>query len=60
MIDWLFPSTAERRLLGAKRLRGATPWVIAIMSFTIVIVAVRESSRLRLGREADREIVSGS
>jgi cell division transport system permease protein len=39
MIDWLFPSPAERRLLGGPRLRGATPWVIAIMSFTIVIVA---------------------
>ena len=39
MLDWLFPSPAERRLLGAGRLRGATPWVIAIMSFTIVIVA---------------------
>jgi cell division transport system permease protein len=39
MIDWLFPSPAERRLLGGARLRGATPWVIAIMSFTIVIVA---------------------
>lgn len=39
MIDWLFVSPAERRLLGGGRLRGATPWVIAIMSFTIVIVA---------------------
>jgi cell division transport system permease protein len=39
MLAWLFPSPAERRLLGAGRLRGATPWVIAIMSFTIVIVA---------------------
>lgn len=39
MFDWLFASPAERRLLGAGRLRGATPWVIAIMSFTIVIVA---------------------
>jgi cell division transport system permease protein len=39
MLGWLFPSPAERRLLGAGRLRGATPWVIAIMSFTILIVA---------------------
>jgi len=38
MLDWLFPPQSERRLLGAGRLRGATPWVIAIMSFTIVIV----------------------
>ena len=39
MLDWLFPSPAEARLLGAGRLRGATPWVIAIMSFTILIAA---------------------
>lgn len=39
MFDWLFASQAERRLLGGARLRGATPWVIAIMSFSIVIVA---------------------
>jgi cell division transport system permease protein len=39
MIDWLFASPAERRLLGGGRLRGATPWVIAAMSFTIVIIA---------------------
>jgi cell division transport system permease protein len=39
MIDWLFASPAERRLLGGGRLRGATPWVIATMSFTIVIIA---------------------
>jgi cell division transport system permease protein len=36
---WLFASPAERRLLGGDRLRGATPWVIAAMSFTIVIIA---------------------
>ena len=39
MLAWLFPSPAEGRLLGGGRLRGATPWVIAIMSFTIMIVA---------------------
>jgi cell division transport system permease protein len=38
-MDWLFASPAERRLLGGARLKGATPWVIAIMSFTIMIVA---------------------
>jgi len=36
---WLFASPAERRLLGQQRLRGPTPWVIAIMSFSIVVVA---------------------
>ena len=39
MMDWLFASPAERRLLGGGRLRGPTPWVIAIMSFTIMVVA---------------------
>jgi cell division transport system permease protein len=39
MFDWMFASPAERRLLGGGRLRGATPWVIAIMSFSMMIVA---------------------
>lgn len=39
MLAWLFPAPSERRLLEGGRLRGATPWVIAIMSFSIVIVA---------------------
>lgn len=39
MLDWLLAGPSERRLLGAERKRGATPWVIAIMSFSIVIVA---------------------
>jgi cell division transport system permease protein len=38
-VDWLLVSPAERRLLGARPLRGPTPWVIAIMSFAMVIVA---------------------
>jgi cell division transport system permease protein len=39
MLGWLFASPADRRLLGASRFRGATPWVIAIMSFSIMIIA---------------------
>lgn len=39
MLGWLFPSPADRRLLDTGRLRGPTPWVIAIMSFSIVIIA---------------------
>jgi len=39
MIGWLFASGSERRLLGGRGLRGATPWLIAIMSFTMLIVA---------------------
>jgi cell division transport system permease protein len=39
MLGWLFASRAERRLLGGGRLRGPTPWVIAIMSFSIMIIA---------------------
>ena len=38
MIDWIFASPSERRLLGEARLRGPTAWVIAIMSFSIVII----------------------
>ncbi len=36
---WLFASPFERRLLGGAPLRGPTPWVIAIMSFTILVIA---------------------
>lgn len=36
---WLFASPYERRLLGGPPLRGPTPWVIAIMSFSIMIIA---------------------
>ena len=39
MLGWLFPSTADRRLLGTSRFRGPTPWVIAIMSFSIMLIA---------------------
>ena len=39
MLDWLFPSTADRRLLGVAKLGGPTPWVIAIMSFSIMLIA---------------------
>ena len=39
MLDWLFSSAADRRLLGTSRFRGPMPWVIAIMSFSIIIVA---------------------
>ncbi len=39
MFGWLITSPSERRLLGARPLQGPTPWVIAIMSFSIMIVA---------------------
>jgi len=39
MFGWLFTAPSERRLLGTKPLQGPTPWVIAIMSFSIMIVA---------------------
>ena len=38
MLRWLFASGLERRLLGGRGLRGATPWLIGIMSFTMLIV----------------------
>jgi cell division transport system permease protein len=39
MFAWLFVSPAERRLLGAPRFGGPTPWVIAIMTFSIMLIA---------------------
>jgi cell division transport system permease protein len=39
MLDWLFVSPAERRLLDATSRRAPTPWVIAIMSFSIMLIA---------------------
>jgi cell division transport system permease protein len=57
MIEWLLVSPAERRLLGAKPLRGPTPWVIAIMTFSIMIVAAAglalASTASRVSRSAE-------
>jgi len=39
MLDWLLVSPSERRILGEARLRGPTAWVVAIMSFSIMIIA---------------------
>src|SRR6478752_5130953 len=39
MFDWFFVPPAERRLLAATERRAPTPWVIAIMSFTIMLIA---------------------
>jgi cell division transport system permease protein len=39
MFPWLFAPGADRRLLGTAGIRGPTPWVIAIMSFSIMIIA---------------------
>jgi cell division transport system permease protein len=58
MFDWLFASPAERRLLGIRPLRGPTPWVIAIMTFSIMIVAAAglaladTASRVATGAQA--------
>lgn len=38
-IGWLGPPAAERRILGGARLRSITPWIVAVMSFTILLVA---------------------
>lgn len=38
MLVWLFASAADRRLLGTSRFRGPTPWLIAIMTFSIMII----------------------
>jgi len=39
MQSWLLAPPAERQLLGSRPLQGPTPWVIAIMSFSIMVVA---------------------
>jgi cell division transport system permease protein len=58
MFDWLLASPAERRLLGIRPLRGPMPWVIAIMTFSIMIVAAAglaladTASRVAAGAEA--------
>jgi len=38
MMDWLFVSPAQRRLLPGGKFRGPTPWVIAIMTFVMMII----------------------
>jgi cell division transport system permease protein len=39
MFAWFLASPSEGRLLGEGRLRGPTAWVIAIMSFSILVIA---------------------
>ena len=39
MIAWLAASSADRRLLSGRPMRGPTPWVVAIMTFSIVLIA---------------------
>jgi cell division transport system permease protein len=39
MFGWLFVSPAERRLIATSSRRATTPWVIAIMSFSIMLIA---------------------
>jgi cell division transport system permease protein len=39
MLGWLISPPAYGSLLGTSRFRGPTPWVIAIMSFSIMIIA---------------------
>jgi cell division transport system permease protein len=39
MLDWLFASPPDRRLLPSGRFAGATPWLIGIMMFVMMIVA---------------------
>ena len=39
MIGWLSPPPAERRILPGSPLRSITPWIVAVMSFTMLLVA---------------------
>ena len=39
MLGWMLPSPADRSLLVSSGARRATPWLIAIMSFAMMIIA---------------------
>ena len=39
MLDWLIATPPDRRLLPSGRFAGATPWLIGIMMFVMMIVA---------------------
>ncbi len=39
ILDWLFVSAPDKRLLPSGRFAGATPWLIGIMMFVMMIVA---------------------
>lgn len=39
MTGWIAASSADRRLLSGRPMRGPTPWVVAIMGFSIVLIA---------------------
>ncbi len=39
MLGWLFASPPDRRLLPSGRFAGATPWLIGIMMFVMMVVA---------------------
>ena len=58
MFDWLFVSPAERRLLGGPRFGGPTPWVIAIMSFSIMLIAATGLALASTGAVVSRSIES--
>jgi cell division transport system permease protein len=48
-MNWLFPAMPDRRLLPGGGVRGATPWVIAIMTFVMLVVA---AAGIALGNSA--------
>lgn len=58
MFAWLLAAPSERRLLGGRPFKGPTPWVIAIMTFAIMIVAAAglalaaTAARVSAGAEA--------
>ena len=59
MFGWLFVSPADRRLLGTSRFRGPTPWVIAIMSFSIMLIAATGLALATTAGSLTRAIVGG-
>jgi len=58
MFNWLFVAPAERRLLAASSRRAPTAWVIAIMSFTIMLIAATGLALANTGNMLSRGIQS--
>ncbi|MEO7654280.1 MAG: hypothetical protein ABIS23_01175 [Sphingomicrobium sp.] len=61
MIGWLHPRPADRRIIGGSSLRSITPWIVAVLSFTILLVAasglVVAHSAAALGRSIEGRYV---
>jgi len=58
MFGWLFAAPPERNLLGAESRRAPTPWVIAVMSFSIMLIAATGLALVNTASVLSRSIES--